>query len=401
MAVRNVLLVSGLQIFPPESGGQLRTSSLISALVRRGFDVTVFSMVGRKRDYLAGKSSETQIIREGLREHVDRGRFWGALQLCTYRLGLPPLWIPPVLAIHKPRELRRLLDWCDAVIVDFPFLYPVASSTTKPVALNTHNIEADLWQPAWLKRCVAAIERRAARRVQHVFCCSEADREVFASLSEGGPTSIVPNGIDTSRFADIAREREQLRSALGYSRSDRVLLFTASSFGPNVEALKWLEAFELENRALLARRNLHFLVAGSVSRLPFERPHLKAIGMVERIDPYFAAADLGFNGVFRGSGTNLKMAEFMAAGLPILTTSSGMRGYDLVDGEDCITFTSTSLADVLASNDLDDTERLAGLARSAFEKNKRQIDMNWCVEPLIEWLGGTGTAVNVLMAPQR
>jgi hypothetical protein len=84
------------------------------------------------------------------------------------------------------------------------------------------------------------------------------------------------------------------------------------------------------------------------------------------------------------------MAEFIAAGLPILTSTAGMRGYDVVDGEDCIAFTQETLATVLGGNpSLDDPARLTAMARSAYEKNKRQIDMNWCVEPLVTWLQGT------------
>jgi len=387
MAVRKILVLSGLQIWPPESGGMLRTSSLIGALVARGFDVTVYSMVGRKSDYLAGKPSNTETIKDRLREYVDRGRFWAALQFAAYRLGLPPFWITLVLALHMPKKLRELLASCDAVIVDFPFLFPPSEATTKPVALNTHNVEADLWQRPWVKRLVAAIERRAAQNVQHVFCCSERDRAFFAPLAGIGRTSVVPNGIDPARFASIAAERGPLRAALGYSGEDRVLLFAASSFGPNVEALSWLEEFVAEHQTLLARKNLHFLVAGSVSKQPFERPRLKAVGMVARIEPYFAVADLAFNAVSRGSGTNLKMAEFIAAGLPIVTSAAGMRGYNLVDGEDCIAFAPETLMSVLAGNPvLDDPARLAEMAKSAYEKNKRLIDMSWCIEPLVTWL---------------
>jgi hypothetical protein len=108
------------------------------------------------------------------------------------------------------------------------------------------------------------------------------------------------------------------------------------------------------------------------------------------VEPYFAAADIAFNGVFRGSGTNLKMAEFIAAKLPILTSTAGMRGYNLLDGEDCISFTQDSLADVLEQPALDDPGRLTAMADSAYEKNKRQIDMDWCVEPLVEWLNKAG-----------
>jgi glycosyltransferase involved in cell wall biosynthesis len=255
------------------------------------------------------------------------------------------------------------------------------------VVLNTHNVEADLCGEGWIRRQVAAIERRGARSVQHVFCCSEADRAFFASIVGAGRTSVVPNGIDTSRFEGIASERAPLRQALGYQEQDRVLLFAASSFAPNVEALQWLVEFTSRHQELLESRNLHFLVAGSVSKQPFDMPRLKVVGMVPRIEPYFAAADLAFNGVFRGSGTNVKMAEFMAAGLPILTSVSGMRGYDVVDGEDCIAFTQDNLASVLADNALlQDPGALASMAARAYEKNKRQIDMAWCVMPLAQWL---------------
>jgi hypothetical protein len=385
VAVCKVLVLSGLQIYPPESGGQLRSSGLINALVARGFDVTVYSMVGRKRDYLDRKPSGTTVLGERLREHVVRGRCWAALQFGAYRLGLPPFWITVALWLRTPRVLRELQDSCDAMIIDFPFLFPPASRTTRPVALNTHNVEADLWPRTWVKRLVVSIERRAARKVGHVFCCSEGDRAHFAQLAGPGHTSVVPNGIDIARFNGIATERAALRAQLGYTDTDRVLFFAASSFGPNVEALAWLEQFVAGHQELLARRNLHFLVAGSVSKQPFQRPRLKAVGMVARIEPYFAAADIAFNGVFRGSGTNLKMAEFIAAGLPILTSSAGMRGYELADGVDCIAFTPESLALVLDT--LPDPAPLATMASSAYEKNKRQIDMNWCVEPLVAWLG--------------
>ena len=41
---------------------------------------------------------------------------------------------------------------------------------------------------------------------------------------------------------------------------------------------------------------------------------------------YLEAADLAVNPMFVGSGTNIKMFDFMAAGLPIVTTDVGARG---------------------------------------------------------------------------
>src|SRR5690606_4095268 len=41
---------------------------------------------------------------------------------------------------------------------------------------------------------------------------------------------------------------------------------------------------------------------------------------------WFAACDLAVNPMFSGSGTNIKMFDFMAAGLPVVTTAVGARG---------------------------------------------------------------------------
>ena len=41
---------------------------------------------------------------------------------------------------------------------------------------------------------------------------------------------------------------------------------------------------------------------------------------------YLEATDVAINPMFSGSGTNIKMFDFMAAGLPIVTTAIGARG---------------------------------------------------------------------------
>lgn len=387
MTDRKLLVVSGLQIFPPTSGGTLRTASLVSALAARGFDVHIYSMVGRKVDYKAGLPSSTSSVGERLVETVERGRFWAALQFLSYRAHLPPVWITAVLALFTPPALAQLIAASDAVIIDFPFLYPAVRGSRKPAVLNTHNVEADLWTRLGIKKLVAAIERRAALAIRRVVCCSEDDRAYFAGLLDKQATCVVPNGIDTERFTPFLSQREALRQSLGYRSDDKVLLFAASSFGPNVEALDWLKTFTQAHQSLLARRKLHFLVAGSVSKTAFEQAHLKVVGMVPVIEPYFAAADLAFNGVFRGSGTNVKMGEFMAAGLPILTSDVGTRGFAIVDGEDALVFTKQTLAHVLGESAiLDDKIKLQSMARRAFEKNRRVIDMRLCIEPLAGWL---------------
>jgi glycosyltransferase involved in cell wall biosynthesis len=48
----------------------------------------------------------------------------------------------------------------------------------------------------------------------------------------------------------------------------------------------------------------------------------------------YRAADMALNPMFSGSGTNLKMLDYFAAGLPVVSTPAGARGLDLTP-DDC------------------------------------------------------------------
>jgi glycosyltransferase involved in cell wall biosynthesis len=53
-----------------------------------------------------------------------------------------------------------------------------------------------------------------------------------------------------------------------------------------------------------------------------------ALGVVDRLRPLLAAADVAVNPIGSGSGSNVKLAEYLAAGLPVVTTPVGLRGYE-------------------------------------------------------------------------
>lgn len=383
-----VLILSGLQVYPVESGGQLRTGSLADHLAAAGFSVSLFSLVGRKSDYLAGLPSATTVVHSGVIEHVHRGRVSAFIQLVFYRLRLPPVWIYFALAFWRPRILGELLKESDHVIADFPYLASAARRGPAPFYLSTHNVEARLWPDRWVRHLVNWVERRAAKAAQGVICCSAADQDYFASLVGKDQTLVVANGIRDDRFHGTSGHRVSMRQELGYAESDRVLLFTASAFGPNVEALRdFVVPFAAKHQDLLARLHCHILVVGSVSKTRRQEPRLTITGPVAQVEPYFAAADVAFNAVLRGSGTNIKMAEAMAAGLPILTSAAGLRGYDLVAGEDCLVFTEETLPDVLAKAPFwDDPAPGKAMARRAYEKNRAVISMSAAITPLVEAL---------------
>jgi glycosyltransferase involved in cell wall biosynthesis len=402
-----VLFLSGLQIFPPLSGGNLRSFALANALARQGMDVFVYSLVGRKPDYLARRPSDVESWPSGVPEYVDRRAAGFLVQWGSYALALPPLWITACLraASRSPREvllpwlLREKLAWCDVVVADFPFLHPIftaPSARGKLRVLSTHNVEHRLFAPpaGWRARRLQAVVRRlevaAARAADLVATCCAEDRRFFEANAPVR-TVVVPNGVDLQRFCGIGEHRSRVRQELGVADDVKVLLATGSKWGPNREAFDYLQAFAQAQAGLLERERVHILAVGNVVGKPVRQPGFTATGPVDRVEPYFAAADAAINPMQSGAGTNVKMGEFMALRLPILSTPFGARGLDFHDGETGFLFEREALAPVLSRVRRlfdEDPGRLQRVAAAAYRRNERLIDMNACVRPLVDAIGG-------------
>ncbi|MBI5453467.1 MAG: glycosyltransferase family 4 protein [Deltaproteobacteria bacterium] len=50
----------------------------------------------------------------------------------------------------------------------------------------------------------------------------------------------------------------------------------------------------------------------------------------------YKASDMALNPMSKGSGTNIKMLDYMAAGLPVISTRLGTRGIDVIDGKEAL-----------------------------------------------------------------
>jgi glycosyltransferase involved in cell wall biosynthesis len=413
-AAPRVLVLSGLQVHPTTSGGTLRTYALVGALRRHGLEVRVHSLTGRKRDYLARRRSSTEHWPDGTEEQVERGPLSALDWLAGYVLSPPPLWISAHLAAGaaSPRErllsrrLRAQLRWCDAVVADFPFCAPIFSAPSargKLRVLSTHNVEHHLldgrngWRRRLLRAAVRRLELRGAAACDLLVSCCPEDARFFEAHAAARRTVTVPNGIDPRRFVGLEARRAEARRGLGIPESARVFFLTASNWGPNREAFAFLLGFARAHAALLRERGIHLLVVGTVTPEPVRFPGFTATGRVDRVEPYFAAADAALNPLLGGAGTNVKMCEFIAARLPILTTPFGARGFELVDGESAFLFEREDLAPVLGRVRRlfdEDPARLGAMAAAAYARNEAVVDMDACVRPLADALGGVGGAVS-------
>jgi glycosyltransferase involved in cell wall biosynthesis len=113
----------------------------------------------------------------------------------------------------------------------------------------------------------------------------------------------------------------------------KIGLFIASWHQPNIEAVRDLSVIAEKTP------NIVYFVVGSVGGYFAESKELLSSNIVlrglvtdEEKDIYLQIADFAVNPMSTGSGTNIKMFDYMAAGLPIVTTEVGSRGISLPDG---------------------------------------------------------------------
>jgi glycosyltransferase involved in cell wall biosynthesis len=347
----NIVLISGFRIFPTFTGGHIRTSSIARALARLGHRVLVYSLAGRNSDYrisdLRKSSYRVDEIEPNLREETNLGLLFGLSQAVGRRLNLPRVWQYYLLRNGMvPRRLKLALKSADLIICDMPWCPPIAGAYPKTSwFLLSHNLEHRLLEqgPRWHKRFsgwMRTIESQAPSRYEEILACAEEDHDFFRRFDPAGRLRlpIVRNGVDPEAYRAPATARERVRAELGLEERDTLLAFSGSNFAPNVEALEQLRAYCRAEAAFLQRERVYILALGSVSGAPGRDGALISTGRVPEIVSYLAAADAGLNPVTRGSGSNVKLFEYLAAKLPVISTAFGVRGTGLEPDRDYIPY---------------------------------------------------------------
>jgi glycosyltransferase involved in cell wall biosynthesis len=331
-------------IEPPVGGGRLRLHGLYRTLDEdaRAIYVGSYDWRGPSRRTVAhGERLEERTIPHS-EEHFAAA---DALQrLCGGQNVIDvtqPLLAP--LSQELLAEAHAAMAEADVVVFSHPWLYPPLADEVRrrglPVIYDSQNFEWRLRREllgktplgAALADAIRFWEGEICRRADLVFVCSAEDRDGFVESYgvDRGRIEIVPNGVDTDSIRPAeATQRQAARLALGLSPDALVALFIGSDYEPNREAARWIAD-------TLARTvpPIEILLVGgaceAVKRLRTPR-NVHLLGVVDDATKLRAlhAADLAINPVTSGSGTNIKMFDFMAAGVPIVSTPVGARGID-------------------------------------------------------------------------
>ena len=332
-------------------GGQLRSFHLYGALARHA-DVEIVSLTD------GGEAGSTELA-PGLVETAvpvsDAQR--QAAEAMSLAVGLPVSDLAAGSEIElTPAYLRRLraaTRHADVVILAEPYLHPAlaAAEVDLPFVYDAFNVEADLKGDILpttragrtVHEQVVALEARVSAEAAAITACSAIDARALAAAGHRPTTdvTVVPNGTDTRAHAgpDPERRRRRGEAWLARYRSidprardlEAIAVFVGSWHPPN------LDAAEQVIRAAPYAPEVLFVLGGrhgdafAGRRLP---PNVVFTGVIPTSakDTLLDAAHVAINPVRLGSGTNLKIIEYLAAGIPVASTAFGVRGLDIANG---------------------------------------------------------------------
>ncbi|MGQ5516807.1 glycosyltransferase family 4 protein [Halococcus saccharolyticus] len=155
---------------------------------------------------------------------------------------------------------------------------------------------------------------------------SEDDRDRF-DIPSATPVRVIPNG---TNYEELQQEGnpDQLARDLGIPDDQQVCLFVGSfDYEPNHAAAR----FVIEELSPVFPEMAFLLVGRNPPRST--APNVYAPGYVTDLIDALRLADIALCPLPRGSGTKLKMLDYFAAGLPVVTTSVGTQGLPIRDGE--------------------------------------------------------------------
>lgn len=339
--------------FPENTGGRIRIARLAQGLQGRA-ELSLFSCLSQHDPQAS--------VPSGAFDPWQRVHTQGRVE----SLGL--LSVKPDPARRMPSELSQALCDADAqapfdaVVVEHCYAMAALPPLRRAVVvLDEHNIESDYYRRAarlaphklleyWSWR---RYERAAWRRADQVVTVSERDASVVQQAIPGKGVD-VSNGTRFDAFKFIKPSER---------RGAAILYVGMMDYAPNIHAARMLalEVLPLVRKSVPeATLTLCGRGAGKeVRALASEGVHVT--GTLPQVFSLFDRHAAYALPLQHGAGSSLKVLEPLAAGLPLVASAFGVRGYQLNDREYLAADDPVSFARALVEV-LQNRERLDSMA---------------------------------------
>ncbi|MEC8276563.1 MAG: radical SAM protein [Myxococcota bacterium] len=346
----NICILTRGDIFPTQHGAAVKIVETARALSLLGHPCVILSS---DRDHFWSVSngvfeqafypSRTRAIQEwpifrtgaGWAERLCRRMGYPEGDIFLYTAQFDPAWLVRVLSVG----LDRNIDVFHAEFPGYGLCAAAAANCLKqfrgwrggrqPISsIVQHNIE---WvrlrefgvNAPWIKR----MEILALRAVDEIITVSEDDRRHLVAVGfDPSEITVVPHGVNLHPYQAARTQRAAIRQQYQIASDCPLLIFHGTlHYWPNTEAIRFI-AEQLLPRLLPLQPKLKVMICGMNPPMYYEHPSIVFTGAVDDLPAHISSADVAICPLFAGGGTRLKLLEYMAASLPIVSTTKGAEG---------------------------------------------------------------------------
>ena len=329
-----VLVLSTWFPYPPDNGAKIRAYHLIRALSERhAVTLAAFRPASTAEAARPDRVEVIPVVDDPFR-HVNKPQivkyaspiplaFWPSRAMRdTIRQSTASRCFDAVVAIQTPvaRYAASIPDVPRVIDVDTSFSYQLKQRCV-------HSLGDGARLRAWISwQKTHRYERRVFRVFQSWAVVSSLEVHFVAAMvkNQGGGVEIIRNGVECERF-QLGR----------YPVQPNALVYNGSlTYSANYDAMRFFLS-EVYPRLRSQLPGVSLTITGSTAGIDRSNLQLdesiRFSGYVEDIRPVVGGSAACVVPIREGSGTRLKILEAMALGVPVISTSKGAEGLDVVD----------------------------------------------------------------------
>lgn len=332
--------------YPPSSGGQVRTYNLLKFLSKNN-EITLVCLY---------KNPEEKKYLERLKPYCRSIHFcqrsphpWTLRNIFKSIFSLKPFLIVRNYSQEAESILKTLLgkEKFDIIHAETFYIMPHLPKTNIPIFLLEQTIEYQVYQhfvnslPFFLKPLFSLDilklkiwEKNYWKKAYLVGTVSNTDKQTIVRLEKNIKPVIIPNGAGE----DMIAERIQPKNL-----ENPLVLFQGNFF--------WLQNTEAANFLIkkiipLAKKiipKVKFIIAGQNAANKIGQIKDKNLEIIDiapdqndKVKKIYQQADIFIAPIFGPGGTRLKILAAMAAGIPVISTKTGVTGLDIKNNSNVI-----------------------------------------------------------------